>query len=1601
MNIATLTIEMAANVARLRQDMESAASVVQGATAKMQKAAELAGKALGLIGVGLSLTAFTGFIRNAIDAADALDEMSGRVGVSAKELSGLQLAYKQAGMGNDAMASSLAKLSREMSEGNAGLRALGVNTRNADGSLRGTTAVLLDVADKFTRLEDGAAKTALAVEIFGKSGTEMVPLLNSGSEGIAQMTAMAEKLGLVIEDSAAAQAGQFNDTLELLGLGVQGVGSRIAAQLLPTLNNLTGSFLESMTSGDRLKGVADFLAASLKILYTVGVGIVEVFSTVGKTLGAAMGQVMAILKGDFAQASAIGKEWQQDVTTGWATTSAAVQAAWSSESNAAVVSAATTMKVNKDLLAGEKAREEAAKKTKASADKAAQEAIKKAADGAKLVAGLLAQDKGYSSDYDEKLSKMAAAFADDAISAGDLVKAQELLLAQQPLMKKAFDEAVKASQAAADARRKESDGIEAFMRAQEEAAASALKSVKDRITSLQDEEQAAEIARALNIGLAEAVERVALARLQEKQARFVDGSEGYERIRIEIEERQKLLAMIAKKDVREREERGWVDMWSSVDRTAHDVFTNVFEGGSDVFKRLGKTLQASVLDVLYQMTVRKWMISIGTSVFGEGFAAAAKAATGGGAGGGILDLFSNGQSLYSGYTGLTSGQGMLGSVGKFFGLGPSMNAAYGAQAVGSYAAPTGAAMVNVPGAAGAGGMSGMAAGGVFAAVAALVLNAVGAFKSERKNGGGLMGTLGGGPLNAWEEWREGGTLFSGPSFNTFNPTAELDAARDKLAKAREAGDLRNVALQEMLVLNLEEQYSGLAEATAAQSKIIQTAYDAMRTSAGDMADVLGMSSDKVREFTTLFGGDKGLSLDGLKPEEQQAKIAEALAGANNELAQQLIGTWETTSKQVHKTITTAFGSGEEAGIAAAWETVTETITGTRYVASEYAKEGEKAIDTLTRLASSLATVKDLWADMRLDYEATGLAGANAASKIADAFGGLEPMVAQMSAYIGTYFTETEKRENLARRASAALQGVGLAVNAQDILGASLPVVRGFVEAVMAEFGPDSKQYVMAVTTANTIGGLYEAVGAAADDAKAAAEAAKAVLAERYGLETRLLQLQGNTAALRSRELAQLDESNRSLQEYIWALEDAAVAAQMAVETERNLIAARAQAAQDAYSKAQANTTAAMASLDRAVGAQRAVYESARATAESAASEFQKLINTLGGGIKDLYGEVDSTRRMSAAAGMDFVANALKNARLTGYLPDAADLGEALAAARRGMGAEVYTTQFDADRERLVLAGQLSELSDLAQPQLTAAERAVKKAEEQLKALDDILRNAREQVDALRGIDTSVRTIPQALAALQVALVTESRTQTQAFLSGIVASLSSGQLKPQDAIKRYEGKDGEVIPREQWVDLAGTNAWISTGGATALGGNASSVMDAVIHGKGGAQFTVRTAVDYVQEAMRTGNLHAIYSAAVQHGISSVALDSMMGWPSGTALGWAKANGMPAFADGGMHAGGLRMVGERGWEIEATGPARIWNQQQLGQALQGGNNSGEVVAELRLLRRQVGRLETELGEIKTSNGQMAGQQDEVTDGGNATRVEIMNVAALAKEIAKEMA
>ena len=75
------------------------------------------------------------------------------------------------------------------------------------------------------------------------------------------------------------------------------------------------------------------------------------------------------------------------------------------------------------------------------------------------------------------------------------------------------------------------------------------------------------------------------------------------------------------------------------------------------------------------------------------------------------------------------------------------------------------------------------------------------------------------------------------------------------------------------------------------------------------------------------------------------------------------------------------------------------------------------------------------------------------------------------------------------------------------------------------------------------------------------------------------------------------------------------------------------------------------------------------------------------------------------------------------------------------------------------------------------------------------------------------------------------------------------------------------------------------------------------------------------------------------------------------------GTPTFSSGGYHSGGMRLVGESGPELEATGPSRIYSAQQTRNMLSGG--SGEVVVELRSLRREVSELKAEQRKVGVEN------------------------------------
>lgn len=223
-------------------DMDKAGREAKKQAEKMRREWEAAGRAIGLAVAG-GAAALTLLTKQAINTADQMAKMSQKVGVSVETLSTLKYAADRSGVSLETLQGSLVRLTKNAADasngtGDAirGFKALGISVLDAAGNLKSSDALLLEIAERFSDFEDGATKTAIAVNLFGRSGAELVPLLNAGADGIANLQNRARGLGLEISTNTAKQAEQFNDLLADAADMVKGVGLNIATELLPDLN---------------------------------------------------------------------------------------------------------------------------------------------------------------------------------------------------------------------------------------------------------------------------------------------------------------------------------------------------------------------------------------------------------------------------------------------------------------------------------------------------------------------------------------------------------------------------------------------------------------------------------------------------------------------------------------------------------------------------------------------------------------------------------------------------------------------------------------------------------------------------------------------------------------------------------------------------------------------------------------------------------------------------------------------------------------------------------------------------------------------------------------------------------------------------------------------------------------------------------------------------------------------------------------------------------------------------------------------------------------------------------------------------------------------
>lgn len=191
-------------------------------------------------------TAFGIAAKGAIDHADALSKSAQKAGVTTEALSRLAYAASFSDVSMETLTGSLGKLSKAMADSlitptstaAIAFKALGISVTDSTGQLRDSTDVFSDIAEKFALLKDGSTKTALAMQIFGKSGAALIPMLNGGGSEIKRFADEADRLGITLSTKTGKAAEKFNDTLSYIGKVMQGVVNQVTEAALPALQSL-------------------------------------------------------------------------------------------------------------------------------------------------------------------------------------------------------------------------------------------------------------------------------------------------------------------------------------------------------------------------------------------------------------------------------------------------------------------------------------------------------------------------------------------------------------------------------------------------------------------------------------------------------------------------------------------------------------------------------------------------------------------------------------------------------------------------------------------------------------------------------------------------------------------------------------------------------------------------------------------------------------------------------------------------------------------------------------------------------------------------------------------------------------------------------------------------------------------------------------------------------------------------------------------------------------------------------------------------------------------------------------------------------------------
>jgi hypothetical protein len=243
-----------------------------------------------VIGGAVMVRAMSRFITETIRIGDELDKTSQQLGLTVQELQAFQHAANLGGVDAAAFANSMGQLQRRARDAATGtaeavesFQALGIETSELlgdDGELRRGSDLLRLVADGMQRTTNTSTRTAVAMEIMGRSGRRMLPMLTSGSEGLEQMAGELETLGGGMSELAIRQSVELTDNLARLRVSFTSLRSAIAVRVLPAIDRGVQAFTSIAVGIGEVIDKSHILEVGLGVAAAAVVALIVAFAPI-------------------------------------------------------------------------------------------------------------------------------------------------------------------------------------------------------------------------------------------------------------------------------------------------------------------------------------------------------------------------------------------------------------------------------------------------------------------------------------------------------------------------------------------------------------------------------------------------------------------------------------------------------------------------------------------------------------------------------------------------------------------------------------------------------------------------------------------------------------------------------------------------------------------------------------------------------------------------------------------------------------------------------------------------------------------------------------------------------------------------------------------------------------------------------------------------------------------------------------------------------------------------------------------------------------------------------------------------------------------------